>query len=349
MGKVSFILPVFNCEKYIVSCVNNIIDSGIVEKEIILVDDGSVDHSGEICDSLATKYDFIKVIHQKNSGVSIARNKGIAVSSGDYIVFIDADDDIEMEKIAEVLIFMQKDDEIDMVIYGISFDYYHLGRLYRRDELCPAAKGKLNTDEWITELPALYRSNSLSPVWNKIIKRSVLVDNQLEFRKDMFLYEDLEFSLRCMSHCDVIYFWHEIVYHYRQSEDERNSGRRLKRIPHLYSLVEQIEDALETLIESKTEEKLQDEINEIIFSIYLILAREKIFVSNIADIKQICDDFRKWSGSRQVHPLKEQERFAGQLMNKAIYRLIVGRVYTAVRHKFAVAVKNTGIYQKLKG
>ena len=101
----------------------------------------------------------------------------------------------------------------------------------------------MNADEWITELPALYRSNSLSPVWNKIIKRSVLVDNQLEFRRDMFLYEDLEFSLRCMSHCDVIYFWHEIVYHYRQSEDERNAGRRLKRIPHLYSLVEQIEDA----------------------------------------------------------------------------------------------------------
>ena len=71
-----------------------------------------------------------------------------------------------------MLIFMQKDDEIDMVIYGISFDYYHLGRLYRRDELCPAAKGKLNADEWITELPALYRSNSLSPVWNKIIKEA---------------------------------------------------------------------------------------------------------------------------------------------------------------------------------
>ena len=163
------------------------------------------------------------------------------------------------------------------------------------------------------------------------------------------MYEDLEFSLRCMSHCNVIYFWHEIVYHYRQSEDERNTGRRLKRIPHLYSLVGKIEDALEILIKSKNEDKLHEEINEIVLSLYLILAREKIFVSNIADIKQICDDFRKWSGGRQVHFLKEQERFAGQLMNKAICRLIVGRVYTAVRHKFAVAVKSTGIYQKLKG
>ena len=91
MKTVSVVIPVYNCKNYIEETVMSIIKQPIRVKEIIIVDDGSTDGSGQICDLLAKRIDNIYVIHQENSGVSIARNQGIKNSMGDYIVFCDSE------------------------------------------------------------------------------------------------------------------------------------------------------------------------------------------------------------------------------------------------------------------
>ena len=95
-GKISVIIPVFNTEKYLKKCLNSIMSQTYSDLEIIIVDDGSTDHSGQIADNYAKKDKRIKVIHQKNAGQSAARNAGLSKATGDFISFIDSDDSISL-------------------------------------------------------------------------------------------------------------------------------------------------------------------------------------------------------------------------------------------------------------
>ena len=92
MPKISVIVPIYNVEKYLPHCVDSILEQTFFDLEVILVDDGSTDRCGAICDEYATKDNRVIVIHEVNSGVSVARNKGIDLSRGEYISFVDGDD-----------------------------------------------------------------------------------------------------------------------------------------------------------------------------------------------------------------------------------------------------------------
>lgn len=94
MSKLSIIIPVYNVEKYLSKCLNSILRQTYQDYEIILIDDGSSDSSGIICDWYADKDSRIKVVHQPNKGVSCARNAGLELSKGEFITFIDADDEL---------------------------------------------------------------------------------------------------------------------------------------------------------------------------------------------------------------------------------------------------------------
>ena len=350
MKKFSFIIPVYNCEKYLEKCVDKIKDINLNTYEIILVDDGSEDSSGSLCDRLAHENKVIHCMHQKNQGVSAARNTGLKTADGDYVIFLDADDTMEPEKMHELLGKIEEEPEvIDMVIFSLSFDYYYNGMLYRRDEMKTPLQGVQSSRIWGQNLLELYCTNSLSPIWNKVFRRKLLTDNSLYLREDMFLYEDLEYSLRCMSYCNNIMFEREVIYHYRQSEDEGNAGRRLMRVEHLPMLVDKIEDALDKLIEKKQAILKQKEIKSILFLLYTVLAREKINVSNRSQIRQICDDFSEWNQEHTFEITPEQKQFVNYLLNRKINCLILKREYGKIRHGLAVIVKNTRIYKKLKG
>ena len=95
MPKISIIVPVYNVEQYLAECIESIKDQSLTDIEIILVDDGSPDNSGAICDDYARKDDRIRVIHKKNGGLSSARNAGLEVAIGEYIGFVDSDDWVE--------------------------------------------------------------------------------------------------------------------------------------------------------------------------------------------------------------------------------------------------------------
>lgn len=341
MSGYSFIIPVFNCERCIESCVRGVLGIGLECFEIILVDDGSTDDSGVLCDALEAHYDQVKCIHQSNQGVSCARNHGLRVAAGDYIVFLDADDTIDSMAFGKVLEHLRQDPTIDMAVFGMSFDYYYHGRCYRSDALPPALTGRFDKDEWMIELGQLYETNALSSICNKVIRRSLLTEHELGLRSDMFLYEDLEFSLRCMAHCGAILFSPDIVYHYRQAEDEGNAGRRLKRIEHLPELVDQIENALNNLTGCQNMREMKNDVSRILLLLHLVLAREKIAVSTVQEIKVICRDFSQW-WSAHTQTLEEREKkFVGQLLNERVIQLICKRTYAAKRHKIAVKVKGS--------
>ncbi len=119
MPEISVIVPVYNCEKYLEKCINSILSQTFDDLELILINDGSSDNSGKICDEFKEKDSRVKIVHQKNMGVSVARNVGLDVSEGKYIGFIDGDDYIESD-MYEFLYNNIKKNEAEVAICGIA-------------------------------------------------------------------------------------------------------------------------------------------------------------------------------------------------------------------------------------
>ena len=115
--KISVIVPVYKVESYLGKCLDSIIGQTYHILEIILIDDGSPDRCGEICDEYAAKDPRIHVIHQQNAGLSAARNAGLDIASGDYIMFVDSDDWVEKNTCETVLMIAQQQ-QADIVCYG---------------------------------------------------------------------------------------------------------------------------------------------------------------------------------------------------------------------------------------
>lgn len=341
--KISFIIPVYNCEEHLEHCVNCILSIKFSDYEIILVDDGSGDSSGQICDEFAQRYECIQTIHQQNQGVSKARNQGLSIASGDYVIFADADDTMDPVKMSKILSEMEEDGTIDLTFFGLSFDYYYRGTCYRRDALSYPFRQKMDRKQLRRIFYELYDCNAVSPVWNKVIRRKVLTDNQIEFAEDMFLYEDLEFSIRCMACCNVFYNSPEIIYHYRQSEDEGNAGRRLCAIDDISDIVRRVETAVQYL-------NLQQDISRILLKLYLVLLREKIRVSPKKEIAQLGTQLSDWLTEKGIEHgsiVPEREwQFIDDIIHQRLCKLVVTRKLAAAKHRLAIVVKSTGLYQK---
>ena len=336
MKKFSVIIPAYNCAKIIENTICSILASGLADFEIIIVDDGSTDETGKICDEMARQHGCIRCVHQENAGVSAARNRGIKEATGEYIWFFDADDSIDENALSRVVEII--DDVVpDVLVFGMEFDYYHDGKIYRRDELLPPVEGNKSIKECNEMLYELFYSNALSSLCSRIIKKSIIEQAEICLREDMFLYEDIEFSLRVLAQCNNIFFVRESIYKYHQSEDEGSAGRRLKRIPHIPELIEKIE---KPLADARDKDR-------ILLSLYLTLAREKISASTKEEISVVCSDFKEWINKMGLFSKIEQREYPMMIYNGQVSKLIARREYTKLRHGVANWIKqNIGDFRK---
>ena len=186
---VSIIIPVYNVEKYLTKCLDSVINQTYSNLEIILVDDGSTDRSGVICDEYTGLDKRIKVIHNKNSGVSSARNAGIRICNGDFIAFIDSDDYVDKKYIFSLLEPLMKD----------NYDFVFCGYL----ELYEKSKKKsyhLLSDKELSDLTGFFFKDYhifkqlLWYPWIKLYKREIILNNNLWFPEDLTDGEDQFFN-----------------------------------------------------------------------------------------------------------------------------------------------------------
>ena len=328
--KISFIIPVYNCKAYLPDCVDSIRAVGAEDYEILLIDDGSTDGSGAVCDELARRFPEIRVVHQHNAGASAARNRGISEAAGDLLVFVDSDDSIDSQALGRVL-SDPRCWENDLTIFGMTFDYYHNGKCYRRDPMYFGFDGVMALGDWTEAFAELFLANSLSPIWNKVFRRDVIEQHGLLLDTSMFLYEDFEFVLRYMRFCNTIWNVPQAIYHYRQSEDEGNAGRRLKRIDSIPEFLGTIETALDALAVSETQRA------KVLQLLHLTLANGKIAVSDVPGIRRICGEYRQWAENRCL-PL-EQDHLHRDLLAGDPWRLFLQKKKSRLRHWIAVRVK----------
>ena len=212
MEKISVIIPVYNVEAYIEKCLKSIMEQTYKNLEIILIDDGSTDNSGKICDEYAKKDTRINVIHRKNGGLSVARNDGIKIAKGEYICFVDSDDYVT-ENYCEVLYNTLKSNNAD--ISAVSYKEI-------RDEGIPVLdadekdKTKFNNeciiydnDEIIIQM--LKWETFRNMAWNKLYKTE-------KVKKHLFLegyaFEDIYFSYEILSDVKRVAYINTPCYYY---------------------------------------------------------------------------------------------------------------------------------------
>ncbi len=243
--KVSVIVPVYNVEKYLHRCVDSIISQTYENLEIILVDDGSPDNSGKICDEYAKKDNRIQVVHKSNGGISSARNAGIKTSTGDYIVYVDSDDWLEKNAI-EMLHKTIIDENVDLVMgnYFVSDDN-GTNNANTYAEKISNKKFVKGTEEFENNVIMPFVNGQRACfIWLFITKKSFLLDEKI-FDEGISFVEDGLYTLKLIKKINSMYFLDMPLYHYFTNQNglTRSSNRILKNIkqtPQLTKLFDEI-------------------------------------------------------------------------------------------------------------
>ncbi|MBO5204316.1 MAG: glycosyltransferase family 2 protein [Clostridia bacterium] len=210
---VSIIIPVYNVEKYLPECLESVINQTYKNLEILLIDDGSPDNSGKICDEYAEKDARIKVIHKENGGVSSARNLGLNIATGEYITFIDSDDFVD-EHYVEYLYNDLTSQSSDMSFCGFS---KHFGQTTEKYEEC--FPNKLNIDFKNMDFERFFHSffqfnnTVFGSIWRVLYKKDVI--KNILFNSNIKISEDLVFVLNCIFKCKSISHIEDSLYFYR--------------------------------------------------------------------------------------------------------------------------------------
>lgn len=214
--KITVVVPVYNCEKYLDECVSSILNQTYKNIEIILVDDGSTDSSGSICDSFCDRYANIKVIHMENKGVSSARNAGIEASAGEWITFVDSDDYVD-PNMCEYAYQSAAASGCDVVMWNIT--KHESDAVY---DLKPIKeeKRKFSKEEYdklyqmvlTGKTPTGDTPISVRGPYCKLIKKEIA--QQCRFPQSLSFSEDWCFMLQILEHSKTLFYINENFYHY---------------------------------------------------------------------------------------------------------------------------------------
>ena len=198
---VSIIVPVYNVGEFIEKGIESFLKQTYKNIEIILVDDGSTDNSSKICDKYAKKDNRIKVLHKKNGGVSSARNAGLKIAKGDYILFVDGDDYID-EDYTEYFVELIGDNDM-----AFNINAYDLKNNTKNND---RSKKIISADDATIDI---YLNKIGVAVWNKIYKREFLLNNNITFNETIWYGEGMLFNIQCLHNTEYIPVGKNRVYH----------------------------------------------------------------------------------------------------------------------------------------
>ena len=287
--KFSIIVPVYNVEKYLAQCIDSILMQTFTDYEIILVDDGSADNGGKMCDAYAAKNKNIKVIHKNNGGLSSARNAGVEIAQGEYILFVDGDDYYDDKNVFSDL--NKLTDGVDVICFGLK-------KLYE-------ATGKIQT-------PVQKDSTLLASACCKGIRSELFKQFDLSFEKNKFS-EDIEWAARLICVAKSWTDYHKSPYVYRQREQSISQSLTEKNITDFLGHIKKI---LHLIDAEKNKAVLKKLKTYIAFQYFTLMATQYFaresegFVNLFAEIK-LYRYLLKYGIDRQVKIIKWCVRLLG--------------------------------------
>lgn len=204
---VSIIIPVYNAEKFLKECLDSILLEQDINKEIIVVDNGSTDNSKKVVEDYLINHKDIVLLEEKNKGVSYARNTGIKASRGQYICFLDADDYLYPNALKDLLEATNKEENVDLVIGNYT---YLNGKLKLESDL----PTKTITSEVVSNLVSLMPLCDWA-VWGKLYRRNLIVNNNIFFNTNYITCEDCDFLFNYLDYTNTISLIKKVVLFYR--------------------------------------------------------------------------------------------------------------------------------------
>lgn len=235
MEKVSVILPIYNVEKYLENCVRSVQNQSYKNLEIILVDDGSTDKSGEICDRLAEDDNRIKVRHKKNGGLAAARNTGYREATGSYLMYIDSDDLIK-ESVIEKSVQALEREKSDVVIFG----YEKVDELGNILEICKWENVTYTNKQMVEKLYYTILEMSFGYAWNKLYRKSIIDESGILGDAKVIDREDLVYNLELLKYWKKITYIDYVGYKYLQRSTSLLHNSNLARLNGIEYFVERI-------------------------------------------------------------------------------------------------------------
>lgn len=283
MELISIIVPVYNVEKYLKKCVNSIITQTYTNLEIILVDDGSKDSSGEMCDEFSKSDSRIKVIHRKNGGLSAARNSGIEVYRGKYVTFIDSDDWIEPTYV-EYLYYLLKKYNSD--VSQCAFRYIDSKKKIYNKVTNSDYEEVYNSKDAIKNL--LHSKYLITSAWGKLYKRCFF--DRLRYPEGK-LFEDIPVTYQVMLDSEKICYGDHALYNYFYNEGSISKSsfnpRRLEAIEFMKDSIEKVKEIYNDL-----DAECDVALFKSYFNIYLTFENNDSYEEYRLDIKSNLKKYR---------------------------------------------------------
>lgn len=224
--KISVIMPVYKVEAYIERAIKSVINSTLKELELFLIDDGSPDKSGMICDEYAAKDDRIKVIHQANQGAHIARNNALKEAKGKYVCFFDSDDYID-DRMLEKLYDIAEKDSLDLVVSGFFIETYFNDKDFITLDYVPESNIYKDKKTFRQDAYKYFDINMFYPPWNKLYRRSYLENNNITF--PITYRDDFPFVLSVIKDIENIGFTSREFYHFIRKREESETQKYVAR------------------------------------------------------------------------------------------------------------------------
>lgn len=201
---VSIIIPIYNIQEYIKPCLESVLRQTYNDIELILIDDGSSDDSSSICDSYANQDDRVRVVHQKNLGVSAARNKGLAVATGEYIMFVDGDDMVDTNMVTCMMDKISINSDCTLVSCAVTRHYNNFG---------VSGEKVLRFNKTEASIDMLYMNNMDNGPCAKLIPSKIA--KSIKFNPKITIAEDLDYIYKILQKIDNEVFINSNLYYYR--------------------------------------------------------------------------------------------------------------------------------------
>lgn len=219
--KVSIIMPVYKVEQYVGKAIESILNQTLTDFEFLIVDDGTPDHSGIICDEYAKKDSRIHVIHKENGGAPSARNMAIDIAKGKYMYFMDSDDWAEPTMLQDMYELAEKNNS-QLVVAGFFIDTYYSDTEYRTDNFVSEDAVYDNAEDFRSNAYKLFDKNLLYTPWNKLFLTEHIEKHNLRFPKTF--WDDFPFNLSVIENVERVSVTSRQYYHFMRARAESETA-----------------------------------------------------------------------------------------------------------------------------
>ncbi len=258
---ISVVVPVYNVEDYVKRCLDSLVMQTMTAIEVLVVDDGSTDGSGAICDEYAARYDTIQVLHKPNGGLSDARNYGLARATGEYVLFVDSDDYLEPDA-CEALLAETGAGDVDMVIGRAALEKPSAAMQRFETVAAQLACHRVYTGKEYL-IGCLSGGALRVEAWRSLYRRAFLQQNDLHFQKGI-MHEDEEFTPRALLAAQKVVLSDRAFYHYdnaRTGSIMNNSAASLRKLTHRVQIYNQQWELYRTVQPRRLRRLLEDDLS----------------------------------------------------------------------------------------